>query len=118
MLFEKMLIHRCTLINEGVVIGRDDYGRDILKESKQDNVPCRFDEVRQTVRNDDTGFDFIYQNALYFDKDIEISLSTEIRDIRDQFGMVIMAGSHSISRLVPIYDSSSLHHWEAIIQQK
>lgn len=115
--FSRLLIHRCTLIGEGIVIGQDDYGRDIFKESKVE-VPCRFDEVRQTAARDETGNDFIFINYLYFDSEVDISLESEVENIRDKSGTVIMPGVYSISRLVPIYNGSKLHHWEAIIQRR
>lgn len=114
--YKKLLIHRCTLIGQGEVVGQDDYGRDIVKESKVE-VNCRFDEVRQTTARDDTGTDFIFVNYLYFDSDIAISLESEVENIKDQNGFVILPGRYSISRLVPIYRGSNLHHWEAIIQR-
>lgn len=116
--FHRLLIHRCTLIGQGKIVGQDDYGRDIVKESRSDDVPCRFDEVRQQTARDDTGNDFIFINYLYFDKDVEITLETEIENIRDKSGFVILPGTYFISRLVPIYRGSELHHWEAIIQRK
>lgn len=116
-LFKKLLIHRCTLINSGEVIGTDDYGRDIVGEAKEENVPCRFDEIQQKIGFDESGIDFIFENALFFDKDVKISLDTKIRDIKDPFGMIIMEGEHRIERLTPIYDSKRLHHWEAVIQK-
>lgn len=115
--FKRLLIHRCTLSGVGVVIGQDDYGRDII-EKKRDEVPCRFDEVRQTAARDETGNDFIFINYLYFDRDVNISLESEVENIRDKSGTVILPGVYSITRLVPIYRGSALHHWEAIIQRK
>lgn len=117
MKFEKLLVHRCTLVGKGKVTGRDPYGRDIVENITNKNVPCRFDEVRQSVSSDAYGNDFIYENILYFG-DIEISLSTEIKDIQDMKGNIILEGSYSISRLLPIYNRSKFHHWEATVQRK
>lgn len=117
MRFERLLIHRCSLIGKGKVVGRDPYGRDIVEDDIKEDVPCRFDEVRQALSLDSNGNDFIYENVLYFGE-VDINLSTEIKDIRDLHGNIILEGSYSIFRLVPIYKRANFHHWEATVKRK
>lgn len=118
MRFEALLIHRCTLIGKGEVVGVDPYGRDIIEESKREDVPCKFDEIRFTNAPDDTGNDFIYENTIYFDQDARITLDTKIRDVMDKQGNLILPGSYTITRAIPLYGGDSLHHWEVTIQRE
>lgn len=117
MRFRTLLVHRCsllTILNSG---GTDEYGRDIINRVESMNVPCRFDQIRQRAVSDETGTDFLYDNVLYFDKDQEITLETEIHDIRDKEGNQVLPGSFSILSILPIYDRSKMHHWEVTVRR-
>lgn len=115
--FSRLLIHRCTLLGEGKVVGQDAYGRDIIEKEPEENIPCRFDKVQQRIGFDESGIDFLYENNLFLDKDVDLTLDTVIKDIKDQSGRILMEGSYRIERLTPVYDSSDLHHFEAVIQK-
>lgn len=117
MRFRTLLIHRCTLLTQGTIIGQDDYGRDIIGSGEIPDVPCRFDRIRQRAAADETGTDFIYDNILYFDKEFSITLESKIQDIKDKEGNPILLGSFSVLDILPIYDRSKLHHYEVTVQR-
>lgn len=118
MRFKKLLVHRCTLISEGVVIGRDPYGRDITDSKRDENVPCRFDQIKTVLSLDQYGADIIARNVLFFDSDIQIDMNSRIENVRDLEGNVILEGSFSIRDILPIYKGSELHHYEVEVQRK
>lgn len=115
--FKKMLVHKCTLIIQGEIIGRDPYGRDIIGESKQEDVSCRFDQIRVALSTDQYGNDFITRNMFFFDADIDINLNTKIENVKDSKGNIVFEGSYSIKDILPIYRGKNLHHYEVEVQR-
>ena len=117
MLFDRLLIHRCTLIGEGKVTGRDPYGRDIINKEEIFNVPCRFDQVKTALSTDQYGNDFITRNIFFFASDREIDPSMKIENVKDKTGKEVLEGSYSISDILPVYKGSKLHHYEVEVQR-
>lgn len=118
MRFKRLLVHRCTLISDGVIVGRDPYGRDITDSKKYEDIPCRFDQVKTVLSFDQYGSDVIARNLLFFDSDIHIDVNSHIENVRDLDGNVILDGSFAIKDILPIYKGSSLHHYEVEVQRK
>ena len=118
MLFDRLLVHQCTLIAGGEVIGRDPYGRDIIKEKRIENVPCKFDQARTVLSTDQYGADFITRNMVFFSADYEVNMNMEIVDVRDKEGHEILTGSFTINDILPVYKGSKLHHYEVEVQRK
>lgn len=115
--FKRLLVHRCTLIIQGKVTGRDPYGRDIIGESKEEDVSCRFDQIRIAISTDQYGNDFITRNMFFFDSDIDINMNTKIENVKDSKGNTVLEGSFSITDILPIYRGSDLHHYEVEVQR-
>ena len=118
MRFKKLLVHRCTLVSNGIVTGRDPYGRDITDSKRVENVPCRFDQIKTVLSFDQYGSDVVARNLLFFDSDVEIDVNTQIENVKDLDGNVILDGSFSIMDVLPIYRGSNLHHYEVEVQRK
>ena len=118
MRFKKLLIHRCMVIREGPVKGRDPYGRDIRDQVKDHRVPCRFDQIKTALSFDQNGVDIITRNLLYFDHDVKIDINSKIEDVKDLNGNMILEGTYTIMDLLPIYRKDKLHHYEIEVQKE
>lgn len=117
MRFKRLLIHRCTLVGEYSVIGRDPYGRDITESKKYEDVPCRFDQIRTILTTDQYGNDYVSRNIFFFDSDIKITMDSKIEDVKDKHGNQVLEGTYSIRDILPIYRGSDLHHYEVEVQR-
>jgi hypothetical protein len=118
MRFRTLLIHRCSLLTQGQVIGEDEYGRDIYGTVEVANVPCRVDQSRVIAVSDEIGTDLIVEPVLIFDVDYGIAFGTEILEITDKEGNPVLQGSFSVMSILPIYDRSKLHHYEVTVRRK
>lgn len=118
MRFERLLIHRCTLISPGQVVGKDRYNRDIREDVPVANVPCRVDSITRRVANDQNGEDIVVQNVLFLLGTQEVVDTMTARDIRDLEGNAVLDGTFSFQDINPIYGRVRLHHYEIALQRE
>lgn len=118
MRFERRLIHRCTLVKPGQVIGQDPYGRDIYGDVPIENVSCRLDQMRKQVSVDGYGIDYIVENVLFLTASQAIEPSMKVQDIKDLQGNIVAAGVFSIQKINPAYGRVRLHHYEVTLQKE
>jgi len=116
-LFERLLVHRCTLEITGEVIGRDEYGRDIIGTELIENVPCRADQIRERSSTDEYGTDYILDYMMFFSKDTKITMDAIIRDIVDLEGNPVLPGTFTPKSMMPFYRRTKLHHYEVTLQR-
>ncbi|MDA4083845.1 putative minor capsid protein [Bacillus cereus] len=117
MRFEGLLIHQCTFIKQNVVIGQDDYGRDIYGEEQIKGIKCRFDKLEKRVTKNDNSIDTIIQPVLYLAASQEISETVKIKDIADQNGISLLPGIYEIQKLTPVYGKIRVHHYEVELKK-
>lgn len=113
-----MMIHRCTLVHQGLVIGEDDYGQDIYGDLLEANIPCWTDSVDQVVSSDDQGDAVVQRNTLFLPNDIDVSMSMMIRDIVDKKGRSVLPGSFVTEEVNPYYTKRGLNHFELRIRKE
>lgn len=118
MRFERHLIHRCTLVKPGQVIGQDPYGRDIYGNVSIPNVICRLDQMRKRVSTDERGTDFIVENVLFLAASQAIEPIMKVQDIKDLQGNIVSSGIFSIQNINPAYGRVRLHHYEVTLQKE
>ncbi|MED1406512.1 hypothetical protein P4U07_27760 [Bacillus mycoides] len=110
--FERLLIHRCTFIKKGVIIGKDAYNRNIYGDLPVHNVPCRFDTIRKRVVSNDKSVDIVEQNVLFVIPLQHISDSMQVSNIKTPDGITIVSGVFGIEGKNPQYSRKRLHHFE------
>nr|WP_088325951.1 hypothetical protein [Bacillus cereus] len=110
--FERLLIHRCSFIKKGVIIGKDSYNRNIYGELPIHDVHCRFDTVRKKVVNTDKSVDIVEQNILFVLPSQDIGDSMQVTNIKTSDGITIVSGVFSIEGKSPQYSRKRLHHFE------
>jgi hypothetical protein len=116
MIFERNLVHRCTLVKPGVEVGKDPYGRPIYEDVEIANVACRADQIRRRVSSDESGVDYILENMLFFSAQTELTESMKIKQIQDDTRHPVLSGTFGIQNIRPIYGRIRLHHYEVILQ--
>jgi hypothetical protein len=115
---KNMLVHRCTIVHQGTVIGQDDYGQDIYGDLLEANIPCFADRIHQVVSSDDIGDDVVQRNKLFLPNDIDVSMSMKIRDITDKKGNPVIPGSFITEEVNPLYTRRGLSHFELRIRKE
>lgn len=115
--FRRLLIHRCTLITPGQVIGEDEYGQDIVSDVVDRGVACRVDQIRQRPSRDETGTDIILTNVLFLPSEVVVSPEMRIENILDKKGIPVLMGAFAVENILPIYDREKLHHYEVSLQR-
>ncbi|WP_283751306.1 hypothetical protein [Bacillus cereus] len=113
-----MLVHRCTLIKQNVIIGQDDYGRDIYGQEDIPDVHCRFDQIEKRVDKNDYSFDIIIQPILYLAASQEIEETMLIKDIRDKQDDSLLPGVYGVKKLSREYSKIRLHHYEVELKKE
>lgn len=116
--FRRLLIHRCTLIHPGQIIGEDDYGQDIVSDVTDKNIACRVDQIRERSSTSDTGTDFILTNVVHLPGEVVVTPDMRIVDIYDDKGIPVLIGSFTVLNIHPIYDREKLHHYEVALQRE
>ncbi|MGG1571599.1 hypothetical protein [Fictibacillus sp. NRS-1165] len=116
--FKRLLVHRCSLVLPGQIKGVDDYGRDIFESVTIGNVPCKADQIRESVSVSQTGTDFILTNVLFIEGSVEVQLDMKIVDIFDRQGKLVLPGSYSVRSMMPIYRRRFVHHYEVMLQRE
>lgn len=117
MSFSGMLVHRCDLVQQGTVIGTDDYGRDIYGESIVPGVKCRADQLRMRSSTDERGLDFILENVIFFSADTPIKEDMTISNVVGIDGNPVLTGLFRIESINTVYSRVRLHHYEVTIQR-
>ncbi|MGE7885356.1 hypothetical protein [Bacillus sp. NPDC094077] len=115
--FERLLIHRCSFIKKGVIIGKDSYNRNIYGDLPIHDVHCRFDTVRKKVVNTDKSVDIVEQNILFVLPSQDISDSMQVSNIKTPDGIVVMSGVFDINEKNPQYSRKKLHHFEFALKK-
>lgn len=118
MRFDRLLIHRCTLVKHGQVTGQDPYGRDIIEDVPIENVPCRLDQLQKRVSTDERGTDFITENVLFLSASQQVEPSMKVHSIKDLRGNDVVPGIFGIQNIKPIYGRIRLHHYEVTLQKE
>lgn len=118
MRFESLLVHRCTLIKQNVIIGQDDYGRDIYGQENIPDVHCRFDQIEKRVVKNDNSVDIIIQPILYLAASQEIEETMQIKDIRDKQDNILLPGVYGVKKLSREYSRIRLHHYEVELKKE
>lgn len=118
MRFESLLVHRCTLIKQNVIIGQDDYGRDIYGQEDIPGVHCRFDQIEKRVTKNDNSVDIIIQPILYLAASQEIEETMQIKDIRDKQDNILLPGVYGVKKLSREYSKIRLHHYEVELKKE
>lgn len=118
MRFDRNLIHRCTLVNPGQVIGKDPYGRDIVQDVPIPDVHCRIDQIKRRVSIDSYGVDIIVENILFLGPSQQLMDLTKVKDINDQKGNTILSGTFTVENINPVHGRLSLHHYEVTLKKE
>ncbi|MBO0962344.1 hypothetical protein J1P26_21815 [Neobacillus sp. MM2021_6] len=117
MRLERLLIHRCTLINPGQVVGKDAYNRDIIEDVPTPNVHCRIDQIKRRMSNDSNGVDIIVENVLFLSASEQINDAMTIKDIVDKDGNSVLSGIFKVDNINPIHGRIRLHHYEVTLKK-
>jgi hypothetical protein len=117
MSFSSLLIHECDLIQKNVVVGQDEYGRDIYGESVIPGIRCRADQLRTSSSRDEYGVDFIVENVVFFGPDVQIIEDMTVNNIKDLRGNLVLDGSFIIKDIFTVYGRVFLHHYEVTLQR-
>lgn len=118
MRFSRLLIHRCTLLQVGQVVGKDPYGRDKYEDVPISDVPCRVDQIRRVVTKDDFGNDVVMENILFLSPDQELDETMKIVNVKDKNGSDVLKGTFAIKKINPVYRRSRLHHYEITLEKE
>jgi hypothetical protein len=119
MRFERLLVHRCTIVySTDVVVGKDPYNRDIYGDEPNSNVPCRVDQIKRSVSADTNGVDNIVDNILFLSPTTQVNESMKIMDIKAKNGEVVLEGVFTVNRIDPIQGKRKLHHYEVTLKKE
>lgn len=118
MRFSRLLIHRCTILKVGQVVGKDSYGRDKYEDISIPDVPCRVDQIRRVVTKDDFGTDVVVENILFLSPDQELDETMKIVNVKDKNGSDVLKGTFAIKKINPVYRRSRLHHYEITLEKE
>ncbi|WP_312498135.1 hypothetical protein [Bacillus luti] len=110
--FKRLLIHRCSFIKRGVVVGKDEYNRNIYEDVTIHDIPCRFDTIRKRVVNNDKNVDVVEENVLFVLPSNDIDVSLQVINIRTKDDIPILSGTFTIEKLNPQYSRKKLNHFE------
>lgn len=107
------MVHRCDLVLlSDEPTGRDPYGRPIYGETRNSNVPCRLDQIRERVAADDTGNDVILTNVLILGPALQPTSNMTVENIRDEEGRTVVPGTFRVITIHAAYSMRRLHHYE------
>ncbi|EEL73374.1 hypothetical protein ABR769_25455 [Bacillus cereus] len=106
------------MIKQNVIIGQDDYGRDIYGQEDIPDVHCRFDQIEKRVDKNDYSFDIIIQPILYLAASQEIEETMLIKDIRDKQDDSLLPGVYGVKKLSREYSKIRLHHYEVELKKE
>lgn len=118
MIFEKHLIHRCSISVPGDSGETDPYGRPIDESTILANVHCRSDQIRSRESRDESGVDTILTNALFFGPGTVLTQEMKVMDIQDKEGSIILPGTFAITGVFAVYGRRSLHHFEVTLRKE
>lgn len=118
MRLERLLIHTCTLINPGQVIGKDPYNRDIVQDVPIEGVSCRVDQIKRRISNDTHGTDIIVENVLFLSPAQKINDSMKIANLRDKTGNPVLLGIFKPANINPVFARRGLHHYEITLKKE
>lgn len=111
------LIHRCTLIHQGQVVGQDPYGQDVYGDMVVENVHCRLDSIVNDRSSEETGTDYLTDYKLFFDHATKLSMDMKVKDLKDKYGNEILPGTFITDEILPFYGRRKLHHFEVKLKR-
>ncbi|MDA1742236.1 hypothetical protein PDK44_25220 [Bacillus cereus] len=115
--FKRMLIHRCTLIKKGVLVGKDEYNRNKYEDKEIPDVPCFFDTIRKKVVKTDKSVDTIEQNILFTLPTTDVAEAKQVKDVKTLDDITILSGVFDIPEKEPVYGRKKLHHYELELEK-
>lgn len=118
MSLRRLLIHLCTTVTPGQKTGETDYGKPIYGNVTKENVPCRYDLVRQFKSSDMYGTDVMTTNMLFLKPDETFSEETRFSNIRDSQGNVLLEGTYAVADSKPAFGRKLLHHHEVSLKKE
>lgn len=117
MRIKSKLIHTCSLVHQGQVIGQDPYGQDKYGDMVIENVPCRLDSVVESRSNEETGTEYLTSYTLFFDPGTKLSMDMKVKDLKDKYGDQILPGTFITDEILPFYTRNKLHHFEVKLKR-
>lgn len=118
MSYKRLMIHTCTIVTQGVEVGRDAYNQPIFGESETQNVKCRMDRITKRRSVDDGGVEYIEKHMLYLLKNAPIDDTSKIKSFQDIDGNDIFPGIWRVDLLIPQYAGKRFHHYECEMQKE
>jgi len=118
MSFRSLMIHRCTIIMPGQVVGKDDYNRDIIEDVPVFDVKCRSTQNKRRVSRDQYGVDYITEDVLFLLPSENIEKGMKIKDVVDKHNKPVLQGTYTIEEHKPLYGKVRLHHYELVLKKE
>lgn len=117
--FKRLLIHSCTLVKKGVIIGQDENGRNKYQDQEVHNVPCRMDTIRKKVENTNKSIDIVEKNILFLLPSEDIEAAVQVKDIRMKKTPhnIVLSGVFIIPEKNRVYGRKAIHHYEIDLEQ-
>lgn len=117
--FKRLLIHSCTLVKKGVIVGKDENGRNQYEDQEITNVPCRLDTIRKKIEKTDKSIDTVEKNILFMLPSGDVAAAVQVKNIRMRKtpNDIVLAGVFSIPEKNPIYGRKSIHHYEIELEK-
>ncbi|KIQ88495.1 hypothetical protein RW25_07170 [Bacillus sp. L_1B0_8] len=117
--FKRLLIHSCTLVKKGVIVGKDENGRNQHEDQEITDVPCRLDTIRKKIEKTDKSIDTVEKNILFMLPSGDVAAAVQVKNIRMRKtpNDIVLSGVFSIPEKNPIYGRKSIHHYEIELEK-
>lgn len=117
--FKRLLIHSCTLVKKGVIVGKDENGRNKYQDQEVHDVPCRLDTMRKKVENTDKSVDIVEKNILFLLPSDDAEAAVQVKNIRMKNPPhdIVLSGVFVISAKNREYGRRAIHHYEVDLEQ-
>ena len=117
--FKRLLIHSCTIMKKGFIIGQDENGRNIYQDQEAHDVPCRLDTIRKKIEKTDKSIDTVEKNILFMLPSDDVAAAVQVKDIRMRKtpDSIVLSGVFDIPEKNPVYGRTKLHHYEVELEK-